>query len=93
MQTCRASPMSEQLESPTQTGDYKGGLAKGVVMTDDEAIRFCNGMIAALSSHILTPAKTAKGARVTIPGVMDLLANEGLCAFVGHAGTPIIRPI
>ena len=76
--------------------DYKHGLAKGVVMSDDEVLRFVNGMYAALWTTKLTSVTRvtdAKIARQMITSTMDHLAKEGMIATVGYMGTPIINGI
>jgi hypothetical protein len=72
---------------------YNSGLARGALMTDAECIRFYNGMVSACASAAFSFATCSASARSRIPAMMDVLAEHGLVATVGYAGTAIIRPL
>ncbi len=78
---------------PTPLPAYNSGLARGALMTDAECIRFYNGMVSACASAAFSFATCPASARSRIPEMMDVLAEHGLVATVGHAGTAIIRPL
>jgi hypothetical protein len=69
---------------------FKDGLTKGVMMSDDECLRFANGMIAAILGCPVRPMHMPNEARASIPGLMDMLADCGMVATIGYNGTPII---
>lgn len=74
--------------------DYSHGLSKGVAMSNAECLRFCNGIIAAINDPIhIRQQISAQGARLAIEPYLDLLADQGMTATVGHAGTAIIKPL
>jgi len=77
---------------PGRTG-YQAGLARGALLTDAEALRFYNGMVAACASPMFSFATSPAAARQRIEPMMDILAEHGLIATVGHAGTAIIHPL
>jgi hypothetical protein len=82
------------MEGVSEMNDYINGLSKGVAMTDTECLRFYNGMIAALQDcgwHRITI--DANRARTNIAYMQDKLAEQGMIAFVGEFGTPIIKAL
>jgi hypothetical protein len=60
-------------------------------MTDDEVLRFANGIISALNRTDLLGVRCARTARKWLGDMMDLLAQQGMVATVGHAGTAVIQ--
>lgn len=73
---------------------YNAGLSHGTAMSDADCLRFYNGLVAATGKpDIYRPAACADDARRGIPGMMDILGELHMCASVGFAGTPVIRPI
>lgn len=73
--------------------NYHAGLARGAMMTDAECLRFYNGMVSACASAAFSFATCPESARRRLPEMMDVLAEHGLIATVGYAGTAIIRPL
>jgi hypothetical protein len=78
---------------PTPLPAYNSGLARGALMTDPECLRFYNGMVSACASPMFSFATSPAAARQRIEPMMDILAEHGLIATVGHAGTAIIHPL
>ena len=70
---------------------YSAGLKAGTAMTDDEVLRYANGIIAALNRPELRGIQCARTARQHLGDFMDLLADDGMVATVGHAGTAVIQ--
>lgn len=71
---------------------YVEGMAQGVAMTDEECVRFYNGMLAAVSNDRFTLIFSPDACRRAIPLMMGMLHGEGMVATVGYRGTPIIQP-
>jgi hypothetical protein len=72
---------------------HAAGLAQGAAMTDDEVLRFANGVIAAINSPNILAVRSAVTARANLEAFIDLLAENGMVATVGYAGTAIIRAL
>jgi hypothetical protein len=89
------NPLKEKAmnETVNTTHDYSAGLAKGVAMTDDECLRFYNGIVCAIVNPDsgLNVTRSAATARQRMFHAMDVLATHGMIAFVGEFGTPVIR--
>jgi len=63
-------------------------------MTDDEVLRFYNGIVVATSNQPrLYIAEEAWFARKWLGSAMDALAAQGMVATVGHRGCAVIREI
>jgi hypothetical protein len=89
------NPLKEKAmnETVNTTHDYSTGLAKGVAMSDEECLRFYNGIVCAIVNPDsgLNVTRSAATARQRMFHAMDVLATYGMIAFVGEFGTPIIR--
>jgi len=76
------------------TPDFQSGVAIGVKMSDIEVLRFYNGIIAAMYECRVSPTRNSADARAGLLGLMEMLkAEENCLAFIGHNGTPIIKPV
>lgn len=74
---------------PSKTG-FSAGFVESVMMNDIKCLRFYNGMVAALGDPVVAFATTASQARANIGSAMDRLAEAGMVATIGYAGTAII---
>jgi hypothetical protein len=74
--------------------DYiEGRVTPGILMGEEEVLRFANGCIAAMEPrrrvrYLTCPIDAGRA----LPSIMEILADEhGLVATVGERGTAIIR--
>jgi hypothetical protein len=87
--------MSISTLHPVQPQSHNAGLSHGVAMTDEEVLRFYNGICAALSVTN-RPRNTTRDpyiARSFMGHALDELGEQGMIAIIGYAGTPVIRPM
>ena len=62
-------------------------------MTDDEALRFTNGIIAAINDPAFRWYTNAQSARKGMGYFLELLAEQGMVATIGYAGTAVVRAL
>lgn len=73
---------------------YNAGLLAGLNMSDEEKMRFANGLVAALNMPVTVKTQfTAHSATLAIPYFMDELAGQGMCATVGVNGCADIHQL
>ena len=65
-------------------------LARGAIMTDDEVVRFYNGIMVAVGGPMVL-APNAAYARRWLGRAMDILGSCGMVAMVGYRGCAVIN--